>query len=105
MNILDISIKSFIKIILICLGVIILFSLVYHLTEGSFFDGFLLTFIGLSFTYLLLMLIVLLVKLVANLFANRKEGLFMMAITLIIAVTAGLFLFKSIFAMLLKFQD
>jgi hypothetical protein len=51
------------------------------------------------------MLIVLLVKLVANLFANRKEGLFMMAITLIIAVTAGLFLFKSIFAMLLKFQD
>jgi len=105
MNILDISIKNFVKLILICLGIISLLFMVYYLTAGGFFDGFLLTFIGLSFTYLILILAVLLFKLIANIFMKRKEGLFVMLITLIFAITAGLFIGKAIFKILLKFQD
>ncbi|MFP4844438.1 hypothetical protein [Winogradskyella sp. PE311] len=105
MNILEISIKSFIKIILICLGVIVLLSSVYYLTAGGFFDGFLLTFMGLAFTYLVLILIVLLFRLITDLLMKRKQGLILMSITLVAAISIGLFLFKSIFEILLKFQN
>jgi hypothetical protein len=105
MNILDISVKSFIKIIIICLGIIGLLSSIYYFTAGGFFDGFLLTFIGLAFTYLVLILIVLFFRLITDVLMKRKEGLILMAITLVAAISAGLFLFKTIFETLLKFQD
>lgn len=105
MNILDITIKSFIKLILICLGIISALFLVYHFTAGGFFDVFLLTLIGLTFTYLILILIVLFFKLITNFFMKRKEGLLVMVITFALTVITGVYLFKAVFRTLLEFQD
>jgi len=104
MNILDISVRSFVKLIAICLSIIFVLSSIYYLTVGSFFDGFLLTFIGLASTYLVLILVVLLVKLIANLFMKRREGLFVMGITFIVGTVAGFLILKNLFQLLLKFQ-
>ena len=105
MNVLDLKLKDFLKIIIICLGIISILSVLYYLTEGGFFDGIILTFIGLSFTYLILILAVLLFKLVTSFFSNNKMQLLYMGITLIGSIVIGLWLFKYVFKFILRFQE
>ena len=105
MDILKIKLKDFIKMIIICLGIIIILSLGYYLTQGGFFDGFFLTFIGLAFIYLILILLVLFFKLITSFFSKSKAEFLVILITLGLSVTVGIYLFKQVFKLLLTFQD
>lgn len=105
MNVFDLKLKVYIKLIAICLGIISILSLVLYLTFGGFFDSFLLTFIGLAFIYLILVLLVLFFKLITSFFAKSKGELFAILITLGLSVSIGIYLFKQIFQLLIKFQN
>ena len=105
MNILEISIKSFTRIILICISLISVFSLCYYYTLGGFFDSILLTLIGLSATYLILVLIVLLIKLITNILMKRKEGVIILGIVLAFGIVTGFFLIMNVIKLMLEFQD
>ena len=105
MNVFDLKLKVYIKLIAICLGIIAVLSLILYLTFGSFFDGFLLTFIGLAFMYLVLVLLVLFFKLITSFFSKSKAEFLVILITLGLSVTVGIYLFKQVFKLLLTFQD
>lgn len=104
MKIIELKLKVYIKIIAICLGIISVLSFIYYLTVGSFFDSFILTFIGLSFTYLILILLVLFFKLITSLFSESKFQLLGLGVTLVLSIAIGILLFGKVFQTLIEFQ-
>lgn len=70
------------------------------MTKGGFFDGILLTFVGLSCTYMLLVLSVFVFKNLTNLLAKGNIKTYQVALALIVtlAICVSLFimLFKAI---------
>ena len=100
MDILNISNKVFIKLISICLLIAIVTGGLFYMTKGGFFDGILLTFVGLSCTYMLLVLSVFVFKNLTNLLVKGNIKTYQVALALIVtlAICVSLFimLFKAI---------
>ncbi|RAJ18043.1 hypothetical protein [Olleya aquimaris] len=100
MDLLNISSKTFVKIISICLLIATLTGTTYYFTKGGFFDGILLTCVGLSCTYLILILSLLIFKSLTNILAKNTIKVWMVILSFVATVSICgylfLFLFNSI---------
>lgn len=94
MNVFNLKLKDYIKLIAICLGIIALLALIFYLTRGSFFDGLILTCIGLAYTYTILTLFALSVKFIASAFSNDKYQLLPTALIIGLVLVICIYIFK-----------
>lgn len=97
MDIFNISSKTFLKIIGICLIIAAISGTTYYFTKGGFFDGILLTFVGLSLTYLILILSVLLFKTFTNILAKDTIGVLHVIVSFLATVAICGYLFLLLF--------
>lgn len=97
MDILNISNKTFLKLISICLVIAALTGTLFYFTKGGFFDGILLTFVGLACTYMLLVLSVFIFKNLINLMAKGNIKLIHVALSLAITLVMCVYLFIQLF--------
>ena len=102
MDILNTSNKTFIKLISICLVIAAVTGTLFYYTKGGFFDGILLTFVGLSCTYMLLVLSVFVFKNLINFMAKGNIKLIHVALSLIITLVMCVYLFIQLFNIVAK---
>jgi len=100
MDILNISSKTYAKIIGVCLLIASVTGSIYYATKGGFFDGVLLTFVGLSLTYLILILSVLIFKSTTSLISKGAIKVFHVLLAFIITVSVSGFLFINLFKLI-----
>jgi|UPI000487AB48 hypothetical protein len=97
MDLLSISTKTYLKIIGICLVIALLAGTTYYFTKGGFFDGILLTFVGLSLTYLIIILSILIFKTVTNVLAKDIIKVTHVIIAFLITVAFAAYTFVTLF--------
>ena len=100
MDILNISTKVYVKLIGFCLLIAAITGTIYYFTRGGFFDGVLLTFVGLSLTYLILILSVLIFKNVTNLLAKDTIRVSDVVIAFIITAAFAIYIFVMLFKLI-----
>lgn len=97
MDVLNISSKTFLKLIGICLAIAAVTGTIYYFTKGGFFDGILLTFVGLSCTYMILVLSVLIFKTLTNILAKDTIKVWTVMVSFIVTVAICGYLFLMLF--------
>ncbi len=102
MDILNISNKTFFKLISVCLLIAIVTGTLFYFTKGGFFDGILLTFVGLSLTYLTLILSILIFKSVSNILAKDTIKVSHVIISFIVSAVFAVTVFVSLFKIVAK---
>ncbi len=100
MDILKLPSKTFLKLIGISLIIATVAGTIYYATKGGFFDGLLLTFVGLSCTYMILILSVLLFKTFTTILAKDNISVFHVIVSFLITVFISGYLFITLFKLI-----
>ncbi|WP_397364357.1 hypothetical protein [Olleya sp. R77988] len=100
MDILQLQSKTHYKLISICLAIAAVTGTIYYFTRGGFFDGILLTFVGLALTYFILILALLLFKTLTNILAKKTIRVSDVVIAFIVTATICTFLFVMLFKLI-----
>ncbi|QCE40997.1 hypothetical protein [Psychroserpens sp. NJDZ02] len=97
MDVLKISTKTFLKLIAICFSIALVTGTIFYFTKGGFFDGILMTFVGLSLTYLTLIVSLLIYRFLINFLAKKTIKVSHVVIAFMAAAAFAATVFISLF--------
>lgn len=102
MSVIKLPYKDFIKPIVVCLPITIVAFLIYHFTKGGFFDGILLTLLGISATFILIVLSVLIFKILSTILVKERYRILGVLASFFLTLGFIYFLFSTLFTIVSK---